>query len=274
MTPKSANGPRYHAPALEKGLDILELLATEVDGLGQSETARRLGRSSGEIFRMLACLERRGYIDRSRGDERYRLTSKLFELAHYHPPTKKLLQTALPEMQRLAAKARQSCHLAVRHEDQILIVAQVDGPGFMGFSVRVGAQIPLLDACSGQLLLAMQDPTLARLWVPESGLERFDSLADDFAKIKRDGYHHQSSQVTRGVVDLSRPVCDHTGQAIAALTVPCIDQIGDCPSHQDVLALLNESTAAVSLGLGSAAGAVSAESDANTEDRLARSEAS
>ena len=56
---------RYTAPALEKGLDVLELLASVSEALTHSEIARRLGRSVSEVFRMLVCLEERGYISRT-----------------------------------------------------------------------------------------------------------------------------------------------------------------------------------------------------------------
>ena len=56
------NKSRYAAPALDKGLDILELLASETEGLTRSEISRRLGRTVGELFRMMVCLEERGYI--------------------------------------------------------------------------------------------------------------------------------------------------------------------------------------------------------------------
>jgi len=40
----------YTAPALEKGLDIIELLSVEDTGLNQSEIARALGRTSAKSF--------------------------------------------------------------------------------------------------------------------------------------------------------------------------------------------------------------------------------
>ena len=47
---------RYRAPALEKGLDVIELLAAEKSPLNLSAISQRLGRSSGELFRMLQVL--------------------------------------------------------------------------------------------------------------------------------------------------------------------------------------------------------------------------
>ena len=53
---------RYRAPALDKGLDILELLSSVDGGLTQSEIAKKLGRSPNEFYRMLDRLVRRGYV--------------------------------------------------------------------------------------------------------------------------------------------------------------------------------------------------------------------
>ena len=51
----------YRAPALEKGLDILELLAQQEDPLNKKQISESLNRSVNEIFRMLTVLEERQY---------------------------------------------------------------------------------------------------------------------------------------------------------------------------------------------------------------------
>src|ERR1700693_5533440 len=99
---KTKVASRYPTPALEKGLDILELFAREPAGLTKSDVARRLGRTISEIFRMLVCLEERGYISQSSDGERYRLTLRLFKLAQEYPPTKRMIGEALPIMQQVA----------------------------------------------------------------------------------------------------------------------------------------------------------------------------
>jgi DNA-binding IclR family transcriptional regulator len=57
----------YPVPALEKGLDLLEFLSAQGVPQSLADLARGLGRSASEIFRMLNCLERRGYIGRDDG---------------------------------------------------------------------------------------------------------------------------------------------------------------------------------------------------------------
>ena len=150
-------GSAYSAPALEKGLDILELLAGSSPGLTQNQIAARLGRSPSELFRMVEVLARRGYLGRSPSDGTYSLTLKLFELAHRQPPVKRLLAVALPLMHELARTTRQSNHLVVLHEQRILVLAQVDSPEAMGFSVRLGAHFEFrADRVSARVLTAFQ----------------------------------------------------------------------------------------------------------------------
>src|ERR1700741_2342301 len=115
---------RYAAPALEKGLDILELLASVSESLTHSEIATRLGRTITEVFRMLVCLEERGYLSRAGTDERYQLTLKLFEIVHQHRPLQRLITQARPLVQRVASETGQSCHLAMLNSAEGVIVAQ------------------------------------------------------------------------------------------------------------------------------------------------------
>src|ERR1700745_2829920 len=118
--PSRAHPIRYAAPDLDKGLDILELFASEPAGLTTREAARRLGRTVGEIFRMLVCLEERGYISQVASDERYELTLKLFELAHRHQPLHRLAAESRPLMEKVAHDTGQSCHLAILSNGEVI----------------------------------------------------------------------------------------------------------------------------------------------------------
>ena len=83
-------------------MDILELFASTPEDMTVSEVARRLDRTVSEIFRMILCLEQRGYLAQTLNRERYQLTLRLFRLAQEHPPTKRLVTEAVPLMHRLA----------------------------------------------------------------------------------------------------------------------------------------------------------------------------
>lgn len=245
---------RYAAPALEKGLDILELLASVSEALTHSEIASRLGRTVNEVFRMLVCLEERGYISRAGPDERYQLTLKLFEIVHHHHPWQRLIARARPLVQRVASDTGQSCHLAMLNHAEVVVVAQVDAPGNMGFAVRLGANVDLLNTASGHVILAFQnDEVRARAlgaWRLRSGKTIPAGLHRHLNQIRRRGYEELASYQVHGVMNISYPVLSQHGEAIAAMTVPFLARIGDCVGAPQVRESLNRASRELSQAIG------------------------
>ncbi|WP_020208645.1 IclR family transcriptional regulator [Gilvimarinus chinensis] len=214
---------KYKAPALEKGLDILELLASTSEPMTTSQMAAKLGRSVSELFRMVLALEYRGYISPADdGRDGYELSNKLFALGIARAPTKALLETALPVMAALSREIGQSCHLAVPSGNQIVVVGRIENPGDLGFSVRIGYRRPLVKAASGKILFGFQASDVQSVMLKdlagedEAELESFISSAEQARKA---GYVCTPSDFINGVTDLSAPVVGYRG-ALAALTVP------------------------------------------------------
>jgi DNA-binding IclR family transcriptional regulator len=247
---------RYSAPALEKGLDILELLADHSAGLTQNQIAAQLGRSPSELFRMVEVLERRGYLARGAADGAYRLTLRLFELAHRHPPVKRLLAAALPLMHELARETSQSNHLVVHHDDRILVLAQVDSPEAMGFSVRLGAHFPFRpDRVSVRVLAAFQTPERRAEMIDEMlrdapRLPSRGSLVRRIEAIARRGYEEHVSETLPGITDLCFPIFDRSGHAVATLTQPYLRQRDVRMSVAEARAAHARTVAAISHELG------------------------
>ena len=218
----------YRAPAAEKALDILELMAGQAEGLTQTEIANGLGRSIHEIYRILLLLEKRGYVIRTRSD-RFRLSLKLFELAHRHPPVNRLVECALPAMRELAANADQSCHLVVREGQNVLVVLQIDSPLPMRYSVALGSHFPMLETSSGAVLLAHldraeRDLIIERIVAAGEGQGTRAEIEKRLDEVARLGYEMRRSLAVEPCTNISTPVRDHTGAVIAALTVPFIPQ--------------------------------------------------
>ena len=243
------------APALEKGLDLLEALADEPGGLNQKALAERVGRSVGEIFRMLGVLEQRGYVVRDGTSGQYRLTLQLFDLAHRNPPSRLLLQAAQGEMAQLANAIGQACHLVGLHGARILVMAQSQPEQqLMGWSVRVGAGFALsAEFASARVLVAFQKAErrrelLTHMAVAEQGgLPDLDGRLD---RIAREGVEIAPSRFAQGVTDISVPIIDHFGAAVAALTVAAVSR----PSHPAapiaILAAIREAAQAISRAIG------------------------
>jgi DNA-binding IclR family transcriptional regulator len=219
----TARTSRYRAPALEKGLDVLELLAADKSPLNLSAISQRLGRSSGELFRMLQVLEFKGFITTAENGSGYVLTNKLFALAMAQAPVRSLVETALPIMRKLTHDIGQSCHIAVASEDQIVVITRIERPGDLGFSVRIGYRREIARATSGLVLFAYQSEDVRRVWLKRCRLkgEAADSFIERADVVRDRGHHEAASDFVRGIVDLSAPIL-RGDIAVAALTVPFV----------------------------------------------------
>jgi DNA-binding IclR family transcriptional regulator len=255
--PTETDAPNYAAPALEKGLDIIEMLCRSERPLSQKEIALALGRSVSEIYRMLSCLVSRNYI--AEIDDSYYVTMKLFGLVHINPPTHRLLLEAAPLMERLSSDLEQSTHLTVYNQGRQVVIAKVDSPSSMGFSVRVGAELDVLVSASGQVLLAFQTLETRNLRIEEATRRRPDQTESRIGPILDAvgacGFASIESVQVRGLQTVSFPILDSQGHAMAALTVPYAERI-DQPQRKkipDVQKALGAIARTVTERLGSAA---------------------
>ncbi len=243
-TGSGQEGPRdaYSVPALDKALQVLELLADSAEGLTIAEIVSTTGRSMGELYRLVVALERHQLILRDEEHDRYTLSLRLFELAHRHPPTERLLELAQPIMDELSHSIEQSCHLAVLTPNSVLVLAAAQSPLPMQYNVRVGSQFPILEASSGIVLLAHAPSSLVTRTLSEVSGPARSTLQRRFESVRQTGRESVASSVVTGIINLSAPVFDHRGAPVAALTVPYLAQrYAQTPVEAAEEALLSQS---------------------------------
>lgn len=243
---------KYRAPALEKGLDVLELLAARGAPMGMVQIAGALDRSVSELFRMVQVLERRGYVASAPDDDGLVLTNKLFSIGMTRGPTKSVLEAALPVMRRLSETIGQSCHLAVASAAEMVVVARVEAPGNQGFSVRVGYHRAIVEATSGLVLYAFQPEAVRTEWrkrlSPGVAPAVWAAFEDKAAKARGDKHVQAFSDVTRHVLDISAPIFEPEGVA-AALTSPYVESPTAIPIV-DTIAAIRAAADEISTELG------------------------
>jgi DNA-binding IclR family transcriptional regulator len=232
--------PDYAVPALDKALDILELLADQSAGLSQLEIARATDRSPSQIFRVLVTLERRGYLYRDRPSGLYMLAMHLFDLAHRQEPLRSLIAAALAAMRPLADELQQSCNLSVLDAGRVRVIAQVESPAEFGFRVRVGALFALETTATGLVLQAFGPRQAVALRATDAttpgatdaattdavDAATTDAAATDgaatAARIRADGHLERPDAQQPSITDIVFPILRSDGTAAAALTVPYV----------------------------------------------------
>ncbi len=227
FTVDAVAGPeaKYRAPALEKGLDILELLAAEGTPLTLAQISSRLSRSMSEIFRMAHVLEVRGYIASTGRQQGFELTDKCFALGIMQDLHSRLLSAAAPVMKALSDTTGHACHLSVASEDQVIVIFHVLPESGVAFSMRTGSRQPLRTSAAGAVLCAFnpkreQTASVIRqgadlpsdAWAQNSKL-----FQDTLAKARMLGYCVAQNPRVKAVTDIAVPIkVDQV--AVAALT--------------------------------------------------------
>lgn len=150
---KRRTSASYSAPALAKGLQILEAMAGAEEALTMSEIAKRTGRTVNELFRMLAELEAQGYLHRDKHGA-YSLSLKLFRLASLENVQHVLARLAQGPMRDYSAASGEECHLCTLESGMVVVLASHQSSKAVRVSVRPGSIHHPMDTTSGRLMLA------------------------------------------------------------------------------------------------------------------------
>jgi DNA-binding IclR family transcriptional regulator len=111
------------------------------------------------------------------------------------------------------------------------VVAQVNGPGNWGLSIRLGVRVSLVDTGSGHIVLAFQsEQRRSEMLAEHDALEGEVPLPEAelnaiLERIRALGYWQGESQQAYGVTDISMPILGPQGHALAVLTCPFIRRI-------------------------------------------------
>jgi DNA-binding IclR family transcriptional regulator len=249
-------GRTYSVDAVNRTLDILEIIARSERpvSLGAVVASSMLPKTS--VFRHLATLEQRGYIERSGG--LYRLGTQVFELASAVASRGNLREIALPLMRRLRDIGQETVNLAILRQSQIVYVEIVESPRLVRMSAAVGARDSAHSTALGKAILAFLPRTEVEQIVAAVGLvgvtpmtiTTLSSLQDELAVTRYRGFARDEGENEPGARCIGAPIFGVHGQPIASLS---ISAPADRMSSADLSKLVPEllaATAAISTQLG------------------------
>ena len=243
---------KYHSPALDKGLDILEYLSIKQSPQSQTEIAESMGRSSNEIYRMLVCLKNRGYISKSEDSGKFGLTLKLFNLGHRHSKVNSIRMAAFSPLQELSYSTKCSSHLSILHKHNVLIIAQGTNSGALTISVEEGSFFPVFETNSGKVILSNLEKNQRLSYLNE--IEAFKKLKKvhkekylkELQDISEAGHSICDSQEISGVVDIIVPFRLPEIGISGALAVVALMKPGEILNNQRKMDILFKAKAAIS----------------------------
>ena len=113
--------------ALDRGLSLLESLAAHADGLPLASLASELDMPLSACHRLLAELQRRGYVRQRQAHGDYQLTTKLVSLGLGYLSGAGIVDIAEPLLERLAQTSGELVRLSIVDDDRLTWVAKAQG---------------------------------------------------------------------------------------------------------------------------------------------------
>ncbi|WP_286720869.1 IclR family transcriptional regulator [Microbacterium sp. UBA1612] len=224
--PAKTPAPASPSRTLVRGVTLLEIVASNPDGIGVTEIATRANLDKGTVSRLLATLRQMGYVQQRATDRRFVLGSRCLWLAReYRSHQEELSNVARPFLAELRDSSEETVHLAIREENFVVFIAQEQPDRSIRVRSAVGSRLAMHRTAMGRALLAeldveTRDHLIAELEADAHARgEEIDveQLRADVAEAVERGWAavDRHDDVTR----LAAAIVDSDGEPIAALTL-------------------------------------------------------
>src|SRR2546427_3922451 len=161
----------YLIQSVSRALDILEAFTVDQVELGVTELSRKLKLHKNNVFRLLATLETRGYVDQDRETGNYRLGMKTFEVASVFLHHLGVAKQARPILERLAREAEEAAYLGVLDGPAVVCVDVAETSQPVRVVSHLGRRLPGHATALGKAPVAFRtEDELDQLWKAEEPL--------------------------------------------------------------------------------------------------------
>jgi IclR family acetate operon transcriptional repressor len=242
-----------------KAIGILEALAAQADrGITLAELSAELGMPKSTVHRYLATLTQLDLAER-REAERFRLGTKVIELAGSFLANSDLRSESQPVLDSLASQSDETVHLAVPSGTEVVYIAKVESKHALRMYSYIGAKLPMYCTALGKAILAFgpQDRTrevLARKLKPRTPrtITSPEALETELEAVRTQGYALDDEENEVGIRCVSAPILDYTRMAVAAMSISGPSNRMDRRRCVELAPLVREAAERVSRRMGHA----------------------
>jgi DNA-binding IclR family transcriptional regulator len=216
----------YMIQSVAHALDVIEQFGVDQEELGVTELSKRLKLHKNNVFRLLATLESRGYIEQNRSTENYRLGLRCLQLGQRYVHQIGLLEQARPVMAQMVRGCRETALLAVYRNEGMVAVEAVETSQPVRIVPTIGELLPLHCTAVGKAHLAFAAAEDRDAALPRS-LHRFtdktitekQALARHLQEVVQNGYAVDLGEHIADVCAVAVPIRDYTRMVVACLAV-------------------------------------------------------
>ncbi|MFO7295368.1 MAG: IclR family transcriptional regulator [Caldicoprobacter sp.] len=244
--------------SIDRAFDILEVLATEKEGLGVTEIARRIGLHKSTVYRLLTSMASRGYIEKNEVTGLYRLGLKLVELSSLYLNSLELKTEAQPYLRKLVALTAQPAHLAILDNHEAVYIDKIESFNSIRMYSAIGKRVPLYCTAVGKVLLMdKEDSKIRALFqgvqlVPHTSntITDVDKLISEIDSVRRRGWAVDNEEHEEGIRCIAAPIYDYRGEVIAAVSTSGLKTIISPERDEEIAKYVVETAREISKRMG------------------------
>jgi DNA-binding IclR family transcriptional regulator len=213
--------------SLDRGLSILEAVATSSDPVTLGQLTELLGIDRSSVFRLANTLKRRGFLANAAGRRDYTLGPSVWRLSRKYDWS--MFVTFCHEhLKALAIKTDETAHLAVREGRRALFIDHhAAASQVIAVSGQTGGFVPLYCTAHGKALLAGLGIADLKVIFGITPLEAYtartiisiNQLAKSCAEIKAKGFAIDDGEFLEEVRCLAAPIRDMDGTVVASIGI-------------------------------------------------------
>jgi len=217
----------YLIQSVSRALDILEAFTVDQAELGVTELSRKLKLHKNNVFRLLATLETRGYVDQDRETGNYRLGMKTFEVASVFLHHLGVARQARPILEELARETGETAYLGVLEGPWVFYLDMVETTHRVRVVPHLGGPLPAYATALGKAQLAFrQEGELQKLLdqhepvaLTAQTLTARSRLSDELARVVAEDVALEDEELEAGERAVAAPVRDHAKRVVGAIGV-------------------------------------------------------
>ena len=250
---------RLTAPALRRGLDILELLVDHRDGLRAPEIAAALGIPRASTHELVQTLAERGYVQTSPDSPgRFSLGARVFHLGGAYERSLDVVDAGRRTARAVAARCGETVQVVIRDGRHVVYVARIDSTHTVRLVSDVGSRLPAHCTAGGKALLAsLSDAELLTLFpddslpgMTEHSIADRTRLLEEVAVVRDRGWADEYCESNPNVACVAAPVYGPRGECVAAMSISVPTLRWQPEREGELVELVREGARELSTSLG------------------------
>jgi DNA-binding IclR family transcriptional regulator len=207
------------APALSRGLQLLEILDSNPQGLNLTQLSNAIQSPKNSTSRLVQTLIDHEYVVRDDNTMIIRLTGKLLRMGQPRLREVSLVECSLDSMRGLRDAVGETVQIGIPSGDEGIVMEQVMSTRAVRIGVDLGLRFGLHNNAPGKVLLAFRSAKERERTIARIKLERCtDRTITDKQKL-REECDRVVEQADEGIHCVAAPVRDRSNVLVAAIWV-------------------------------------------------------